>query len=81
MSELVEQYENLSSLMYSLEKENANNSNAVLLQVSQRIAINTYIQICDSCSCSEFFQITIAMDSSLHSSNHPMLSCKNIKKY
>ena len=39
MSQLVAQYEYLSSLMYSLEKENANNSNTDLLQVRQCIAL------------------------------------------
>jgi hypothetical protein len=35
MSNLVTQYKNVSGLMYSIETENADNSNAGLLQVSQ----------------------------------------------
>ena len=42
MWELVGKYKNVSSLMCTLEKENANNLNTGLLQVRQYMEINTY---------------------------------------
>ena len=62
MSQLVEQYDNLSCLMYSLEKQNANNSNTNLLQVSEWIEIDTYIQIPDSGSRFEIAKFTKTME-------------------